>query len=115
MKGANERPTVVVDTYTRCCLTAIAVLLTVLVIGLWATGPAGPAPSSAAPPRSADSDSGGIGNPNALRMATLNAIGTTNQKLDKIISLIESGKIKVVLADAGAKNAPAEDKRPAGR
>lgn len=107
MKGARASHTVVVDRYTRCCLTAIAVLLTVLVIGLWATGPVGPSPTSAAPPRPAGVAPDGIGNPGAQRMAMVQAIHTTNQKLDKIISLIESGKIKVI-----AVQEKPEDARP---
>ncbi|KPK86301.1 MAG: hypothetical protein AMJ81_01605 [Phycisphaerae bacterium SM23_33] len=101
------------DRYTRCCLTAIAILLTVLVIGLWATGPVGPAPTSAAPPAAAEADTSGIGNPAAQRAATIQAINTTNQKLDRIISLIESGKIKVTVVQEKPDDAQPKVQAPA--
>ena len=45
MKGQTR---IVIDGYTRFCLTAIMVLLTLLVVGLWSDGPAltGPADES---------------------------------------------------------------------
>ena len=42
MKDASQETNVQVDNYTRFCLTAIAILMTVLIIGLWAEMP-GPA------------------------------------------------------------------------
>jgi len=97
------------DLYTRCCLTAIAVLLTVLVIGLWATGPAAKVSEVAA---AEDAEVSGIGNPSAQRMAMIRAIGATNQKLEKIIGLLQSGKIKVILAKTEAENVPGKAQKP---
>ena len=43
MDRHNENVRIRVDNYTRLCLTAIAALLTLTVIGLWSDhGPAGP-------------------------------------------------------------------------
>ena len=108
MEPATERPTVVVDGYTRLCLTVIAVLLTVLIIGLWGAGPIKPSHGLAAPPRPAERDATGIGNPAEQRMAMVRAIGQTNDKLDEIIRLLKDGKIKVVVAEGEAKHAPAK-------
>lgn len=117
MQRARERLTVTLDGYTRVCLTVIAVLLTVMIVGLWATGPARSAGAQAEPARrparpariSLLPDSG------AQRMVLVKAVETTNRKLDRIISLLQSGKIRVVLVDAKgrkvAANAPKEARK----
>lgn len=111
MHRATERRTVVVDRYTRFCLTAIAILLTVLIVGLWAAAPVGPNPTIAAPAGTANASAEGIGNPSAQRMAIRRAIDTTNQKLGEIVKLLESGKIKVTVVQQEAENAPPKAKR----
>jgi len=94
MNGAKERPSLVVDTYTRCCLTVIAVLLAVLVVGLWAAAPVVSRASAAG----TDTDSvGGFGNPNAQRQAAIRELGKANRKLSEIVDLLKSGKVKVVM------------------
>ena len=94
MTGANERTTVKVDAYTRVCLTAIAVTLTVLIVGLWAT-----APVSLTERATAAEAPGGIPDAGAQREAVIRAIMTTNSKLDRIASLLESGKLRVVVVE----------------
>ncbi len=102
----NERRTsrtVTVDGYTRFCLTAIVVLLTLLIIGLWADGPqlareaaavrpAGEAGTGPRVPIVSSTES-------AQRDKMISGIQGTNQRLDKLIRLLESGKLKVVVAN----------------
>ena len=73
-----------------------------------AAGPIKPSHGLAAPPRPAERDATGIGNPAEQRMAMVRAIGQTNDKLDEIIRLLKDGKIKVVVAEGEAKHAPAK-------
>jgi hypothetical protein len=89
-----------VDAYTRVCLTAIAMLLTVVVLGLWADlGRLGPRAVAQEPvsrenryvPRS------------TLDLSDLLAeTRQTNQKLDRIIRLLEDGQAKVQVVDQAA-------------
>ena len=102
MNTAKQRRTVVVDLYTRCCLTALAALLTVMVIGLWATSPTSPGEARAAPVPATE----GIGNPSAQRAAIHTAIQTTNQKLEQLLKLLQSGKVKVIVAKEEVQDAP---------
>ncbi|MHC4717351.1 MAG: hypothetical protein ACYS5V_10295, partial [Planctomycetota bacterium] len=88
-----------------CCLTAIAALLTVLVIGLWAEAPVRPGVSQAAPAADATS---GLGNAVAQRQAMIRATSETNRKLDKIIDLLQSGRVKVVLEGSEVKHGSAK-------
>jgi hypothetical protein len=91
-----------VDAYTRLCLTAIAVLLTVMVLGLWAQTPV------AAPALAAD----GFGDTGARIAAQLDEAVKTNAKLDQLLTLLSSGQVKVQVVKekddkgAGAGNAP---------
>ena len=117
MSGARETTTVNVDGYTRFCLSALVVLLTVLIIGMWATGPiqvAGQTAAAPAPPPKTDRDV--LPNAGAQRLAMLEAIRTTNGKLDKIISLLESGKLQVTITEPPpGKEGPANVKKPAAK
>ncbi len=98
----QKKMTVRVDGYTRVCLTAIAVLLTALVIGLWAEIPASVDARAAEP----------FLNTSAQREETKKAIDGTNDRLDKIIDLLKSGEIKVQMVasapDATRKGAKDE-------
>ena len=105
MNGAKQRSSVVVDSYTRCCLTAIAVLLAVLAVGLWAEAPVVPTASAAG---SSTDAVGGFGNPNAQRQAIIRELSETNRKLSEIADLLKSGKIKVVLGKAENTDASAK-------
>ncbi|HET6428442.1 MAG TPA: hypothetical protein VFJ30_08535 [Phycisphaerae bacterium] len=110
MNGARERSSIVVDTYTRCCLTAIAVLLAVVAIGLWSEAPVTARASAAAP----DADSpGGVGNPNVQRQAIIRELNETNRNLSEILTLLKSGKLKVVMDKTEVKNESPKPKTPA--
>ena len=92
MLQQSQKVTVKVDGYTRFCLTAIAILLTVLVIGLWADGvrPLGEA-------RAAEKflDTG------AQRQEMVAAQERVNAKLTELVELLKSGQAKVqIVADA---------------
>ncbi len=95
MAGAENRPRVIVDGYTRFCLTAIVVLLTLLIVGLWAGEPL---PTGAASAVAADRSV--LPNAGAQRKDMLEAIQGTNRKLDQIIALMQSGKVQVTLVEA---------------
>lgn len=102
-----------VDGYTKFCLTAIVVLLTALVAGMWVTGPAGgvataqagtesaqqlqapPVPPITYPSREV-SAANGIPDAGMQRQITLNAAIDTNVKLDRLLALLESGKLHVI-------------------
>jgi hypothetical protein len=101
MKSNKRRVALTVDGYTRFCLTAIVVLMTVMVIGLWAegvpsvgkAGAAAPAPVERYQPRSAVE----IG-----QMVDLQK--QTNDKLDEIKKLLESGNVKVQVVEGSANS-----------
>ena len=89
----KKRIEIRVDAYTRICLTAIAALLTVTVLGLWCQ--AGPLASSVS---AAGPGTDGFGDMGARVAAQLEAANKTNAKLDELIALLTSGKVKVQLA-----------------
>lgn len=91
--NVRVRPQAVrVDAYTRVCLTAIAVLLTVVILGLWADGV-----PTAGELRAADKflDSA------AQRKAIMEQQKQTNAKLDVLIGLFKDGQAKVRLVPEG--------------
>jgi hypothetical protein len=108
-----------VDGYTKFCLTAIVILLSALVVGLWVTGPAGTVPTAQAGPDSSRqpypppvpvvvlqsgdvSAANGIPDAGMQRLAALNAALETNAKLERMLALLESGKLHVI-ADSPEK------------
>ena len=91
---ADKKIEVRVDAYTRVCLTAVAVLLTVVVVGLWSQAAPGPAPAWAGE-KAPDGTFGDLGSRVA---AQLEAANKTNAKLDEIIRLLTSGQVKVQIA-----------------
>ena len=114
MRRAKDRPTVVVDGYTRFCLTGIMVLLTLLLIGLWAGGP-GLVDESGAAARAAEKAGKGIPDSGAQRMAIIRESQSTNRKLDTIISLLQSGKLEVVVTNLEAGDAARKATSPSGK
>jgi len=113
---ANEQCTRMrVDGYTRVCLTAISVLLTVLVIGLWADL-AGPAGRAQAAKKYADEDArramteGRWGTSSAPQQAIVTAQRKTNAKLDELMKLLRSGQVRVQMV-AGPEAAGGGDGR----
>lgn len=94
MKTHTRSIRVRVDGYTRVCLSVIAVLLTVMIMGLWVGHV--PSPQSAT---AADQflDTG------ADRKAMIEAQQETNKKLDELIGLLKSGEVKVKVESTGGK------------
>ena len=74
-----------VDRYTQVCLTAIAVLLTVLIIGLWADF----VPSA----RSARAADDATAAEQAKQL--LEAQNKTTAAVDKVADVLRSGEVKV--------------------
>ena len=85
----KERETlkVRVDGYTRVCLTAIAVLLTVLIVGLWADYT--PQASQAQGKPFLDNST------TAELKAVVRAQDRTTAKITELITLLRSGQVKV--------------------
>jgi hypothetical protein len=100
MEDARRKIQVRVDGYTRVCLTAIAALLTVLVIGLWAEAPA-TAPRAGA----AEAPKATFGDTAAQRQEQLKAVQQTNEKLDELIRLLKTGTAKVQLVEKAPEKA----------
>lgn len=90
-----------VDRYTRVCLTLIVVLLTVLIVGLWADGVKTSDRAVAAEP---------FLNTSMQREKLLANTATTNEKLDELMKLLKSGDVKVQVAEQ-VKPKIAGDKR----
>ena len=90
---AETKIEVRVDKYTRVCLTVIAVLLTVMAIGLWSQAVPGATPASAGE-KPADGTFGDMGSRVA---AQLEAANKTNAKLDEILRALTGGQVKVQL------------------
>lgn len=77
-----------VDVYTRCCLTVIAVLLSVLIVALWAQ----PLPLSG---QAIAAPSAGIPDSGRQRQIMIEELQKNTSKLEQLIRLFESGKAKV--------------------
>ncbi|HUS91853.1 MAG TPA: hypothetical protein VM695_08385 [Phycisphaerae bacterium] len=95
-----------VDGYTRACLTVIAVLMTVLIVALWAEAPSadrafGQASSAAGVP---------FVNAGVQRERTIKAIQENTAKLDRLIGLFETGKAKVQVAEEAGRDGAGKPK-----
>ena len=120
MQDKNYTP-VQVDWYTRLCLTTIAMLLTVLIVGLWAENLSLTSDAAAAGSKYRDKESQAAVAEG--RWGTSSAPGKiaavqkeTNEKLSELIRLFKSGQAQVKVvnqappAPAEASNAPVEKK-----
>jgi len=116
----GEQTIVKVDWYTRACLTAITVLLTVLVIGLWAdlSTPA----SQGAPPPAGYKDETSKDAVYEGRWGTSSASGKqaaiqteTNNKLDELIKMFKNGDARVKVVSLPEQNAGDSTNVPAAR
>lgn len=100
---AKEQKTVRVrvDGYTRVCLTVIAVLLTVLIVGLWADYTPSPERAQAAKPFVETSTQVQI-------VQMIRAQDRTTAKIAELIALLKSGQVKVQLdeKDKGGADGP---------
>jgi|GEM_PF-3590586 len=100
-----------VDWYTRCCLTVIAALLTLVVVGLWTD--VGPRVERQAAAQSSTPPDGFM-NPGKQRVGLEEQQKNTNERLSELIRLFQTGNAKVQVTDpkeAGkgqAVNAPAQ-------
>ena len=120
MQDKNYTP-VRVDWYTRLCLTAIAILLTLLIVGLWAENFSLTDDAAAKEAKYRDDKA-----KTAFyegRWGTTSAPGKiaavqkeTNQKLDELVTLFKTGKAKVLVTNqpsqppAEVRNVPSEKK-----
>jgi len=94
-----------VDGYTRVCLTVIAVLLTVMIIGLWADA----VPSADTAPAATAAMAPGV-----QRAAILAAQKQTTARIGELIALLKSGDVKVRVTEmppAGGKDAAGPRKK----
>ena len=100
---ANRAPQVRVDTYTKVCLTAIAVLLTLMVVGLW---------TDMAPMNGELGAAEKFLDTSAQRKAAVEQAKLTNAKLDQLISMFSSGQAKVRVVDDKAGQAGGKQVAP---
>ncbi len=102
MKSKNIQ--IKVDWYTRVCLTVIAVLLTVLIVGLWSDQPMAPTARAADQP---------FGDASADRQAIAKGMEQVNAKVDELIGVLKSGDVKVQVtepAKGGGRDASTKSK-----
>jgi hypothetical protein len=89
-----------VDVYTRSCLTVIAVLLTVLIVALWAQ-PLTPAGADQAAAASPSAPGEGIPDAGRQRETIIKELENQTSKLEALTQLLETGKAKVQVVDNG--------------
>lgn len=87
-----------VDGYTRVCLTVIAVLLTVLIVGLWADHTPSADQARAAKPFVETGTQAQI-------VLLVRAQDRTTAKIAELITLLKSGQVKVQIDQKGGKSA----------
>lgn len=91
MQRTKRNVRIVVDGYTRVCLTAIAVLLTVAILGLWSDGMHFAATARA----NGDENKMPFGDAPGDRKAMIDAQEKIVAKLDELIKVLKSGDVKV--------------------
>lgn len=89
MNDTREKIQVRVDGYTRVCLTVIAVLLAVLIVGLWADG------DRWVDRASAQSDGGS--EQAQAQAKLLEAQEKTTAAIQNMTAVLTSGKVKVLV------------------
>jgi len=99
MHRDRKRISVAVDRYTQVCLTVIAVLLTVLIVGLWADGVPSAKRAGAENPRL-------FGDSASQRDELTKLQQQTIDKLDELISLLKSGQVRVQTVQAAEAPGP---------
>ncbi len=97
----KQNLTIQVDAYTRVCLTLIAALLTVLVVGLWTTAVPAPAGAQAADAKPTEPPTFAQTGTKLVEMTQTQQ--ATNAKLDELIKLMTSGQVKVQLVGDDGK------------
>ncbi len=112
MGNARRTVEIRVDGYTRSCLTVIAVLLTVLIVALWAQ-PLTPGGDQAV---AANQPGGGIPDAGRQRDTMIKELENQTSKLEALIRLFETGKVKVQVVDENGKSADKSGgQTPAGK
>ncbi len=111
MKQTQGRITISIDGYTRVCLTAIAVLMTILIIGLWASGPEPMSGEQAVAAARRVKPDKTLLDARAQRMELLKEARETNKKLDKIVAVLKGGEMRVVLAESKTKKGKSNAKK----
>ncbi|MCD6304487.1 MAG: hypothetical protein J7M21_05950 [Planctomycetes bacterium] len=96
MKERFESVRIRVDGYTRACLGIIAVLLTVLILALWADGVDVARAARAA---------GGIPDSGQQRQMILAELKKNTAAVEKLARLFETGAAKVQVSAGGGKQA----------
>jgi len=94
MGKTRRKGEIQVDVYTRGCLTVIAVLLSVLIVALWAQ----PLPFSG---QAIAAQSAGIPDAGRQRQIIIEELKKNTSRLDDLIRLLESGKAKVQVVQNG--------------
>jgi hypothetical protein len=105
MEQNRQRIELRVDRYTQVCLTVIAVLLTVMIAGLWAEGTAGPAGARAVAGGRAPVV-GMLPNSGLQRKQMIEALEKQTAQIERLVQLFESGKAKVQIEQDGQDAAP---------
>lgn len=95
----------------RGLLLACVALLTLLAIGIWARGTRSHAAPGAPRPRVTGTVRELRFNASTQRMKIVEAINTTNRKLDKLIALVESGTVRVSVAELKPAKAKGDVKK----
>ncbi len=114
MERKDENMVVQVDAYTRVCLTVIAVLLTVVIIGLWADGV--PQADRAAAAKVVVVEERRPPGPGTQRAEIVAAQKQTTAKLAELIAVLKSGDVRVRVMEmpthpAGGANAAGPKKK----
>ncbi len=113
MERNDEKMVVQVDAYTRVCLTVIAVLLTVVIIGLWADGV--PQADRAVAGKVIEEERWST-SPGKQRAEIVAAQKLTTAKLAELIAVMKSGDVRVRVTEmptdrAGGTNAAGPKKK----
>ncbi len=102
-----------VDGYTRTCLTVIAILLTVLIVGLWADHAPSVDRAEAVLRRPKPEKPFLDTSTQAQIVQVVRAQDRTTAKIAELIALLRSGQVTVKVADdgkaKGGPNGPAKD------
>ena len=93
----HKQPTRTTTTTTAKLLTAVVLMQGLILAGQWTGGVAGQAQAQSAPSPA---------DPAAYRQQTLDEMKAMNTKLDKLVNLLESGKLQVTV-DGMKKGEPA--------
>ena len=101
-----------VDGYTRVCLTVIAVLLTVMIVALWADGVP---PGEQAMAGKVITEERRPPGPGSQRAEIVTAQKQTTAKLAELIAVLKSGDVKVRVTEMPAVSEGGTDAARSGK